>query len=69
MADTTVTHQPATESTNRTPINGMGDTWLDSQGKTLKEPPRGLRLCGRWRIHRMKDGLAEVQQQRYRSLM
>ena len=36
MADTTVTHQPVTESTNRTPINGMGDTWLDSQGKTLK---------------------------------
>ena len=36
MADTTVTHQPVTESTNRTPFNGMGDTWLDSQGKTLK---------------------------------
>ena len=36
MADTTVTHQPATESTNRTPISGMGDTWLDSKGKALK---------------------------------
>ena len=36
MADTTITHQPATEITYRTPINGMRDTWLDSQGKTLK---------------------------------
>ena len=36
MADTTVTHQLATESTDRTPINGMGDTWLDSQGTALK---------------------------------
>ncbi|CAL8256654.1 unnamed protein product [Boreogadus saida] len=36
MADTTITHQPATESINRTPISGMGDTWLDSQGKALK---------------------------------
>ena len=36
MADTTVTHQPATESINQTPISGMGDTWLDSKGKALK---------------------------------
>ena len=36
MADTTVTHQPATESINQAQISGMGDTWLDSQGKALK---------------------------------
>ncbi|CAL8255278.1 unnamed protein product [Boreogadus saida] len=36
MADTTVTHQPATESTCRTPISGMRDTWLDSQGDASK---------------------------------
>ena len=36
MADTTVTHQPATESTGRTPISGMRDTWLDSQGDASK---------------------------------
>ncbi|CAL8361102.1 unnamed protein product [Gadus morhua 'NCC'] len=34
--DTTVTHQLATESTYRTPISEMGDTWLDSQEETLK---------------------------------
>ncbi|CAL8378956.1 unnamed protein product [Boreogadus saida] len=32
----TITHQPATESTCRTPISGMRDTWLDSQGDALK---------------------------------
>ena len=31
-----VTHQPAMESTCRTPISGMRDTWLDSQGDALK---------------------------------
>ena len=41
MANTTVIHQPATESTRRTPISEMGDTWLDSQEDILKGA-RGL---------------------------
>ena len=36
MADTTVTHQPATESTDRTPISEIGGHLAESRGAILK---------------------------------
>ena len=41
MADTTVTHQPATESTDRTPISEIGGHLAESRGAMLKGA-RGL---------------------------
>ncbi|CAL8309046.1 unnamed protein product [Boreogadus saida] len=41
MADTTVTHQPATESTDRTPISEIGGHLAESRGAILKGA-RGL---------------------------
>ncbi|CAL8390664.1 unnamed protein product [Boreogadus saida] len=36
MADTTVTHQPATESTDRTPISEIGGRLAESRGAMFK---------------------------------
>ena len=57
MADTTVTHQPATESTDRTPISVIGGHLAESRGATI----RGLTF-GQTREGSEEGGSARVRE-------
>ena len=59
MADTTVTHQPATESTDRTPISEIGGHLAESRGAILKGA-RGL-IFGETRNASEEGGSARVR--------
>ncbi|CAL8351860.1 unnamed protein product [Boreogadus saida] len=58
MAVTTVTHQPAPESTDRTPISVIGGHLAESRGATLK----GLTF-GKTREESEEGGSARVREQ------
>ncbi|CAL8404548.1 unnamed protein product [Boreogadus saida] len=60
MADTTVTHQPATESTDRTPISEIGGHLAESRGAILKGA-RGLTF-GQTRNGSEEGGSARVRE-------
>ena len=61
MADTTITHQPATESTDRTPISEIGGHLAESRGAMLKGA-RGL-IFGEPRNGSEEGGSARVREQ------
>ena len=60
MADTTVTQQPATESTDRTPISEIGGHLVESRGVMLKGA-RGLTF-GQTRNGSEEGGSARVRE-------